>query len=179
MSDSNPYAAPGAQVADINQEYSDLWVYSMEGRLGRLRYIAYSFGLSLLIQFIAGIAGGISAVLPGDIGAAVMMIVIIVAYIMLLVTSFFIMVKRLHDVNKSAWFLLLFLVPLINILFGLYLLFAPGTDGDNNFGPPPPPNSRGVVIAASLLIAIMVLGILAAILLPALFMPGMQPPVQP
>ena len=117
MSVSNPYQAPSAQVADMNQEYSDLWVYTMEGRLGRLRYLAYSFGLSLAIQVIAGITGAITTMIPGEIGSAVTMIILIVAYIMLITTGFFIGIKRLHDVNKSAWFLLLFLIPLINIFF--------------------------------------------------------------
>jgi len=179
MSESNPYQAPSAQVADINQEYSDLWVYTTEGRLGRLRYLAYSFGLSFLIQMIATITGAISVVLPQEIGAILAMIILIVAYIMLIVTSIFIMIKRLHDVNRSGWLLLLLLVPLINIILGLYMLFAPGTDGPNNFGPPPPPNSRAVVIAAFLMIGLFVLGIAAAIMIPALVGPSMQTPIQP
>jgi uncharacterized membrane protein YhaH (DUF805 family) len=179
MSESNPYQAPSAQVADINQQYCDLWVYTMEGRLGRLRYLAYSFGLSFLIQLMSGVAIALSATVPGEIGSAITLIFMIVAYIMLIITSFFIIVKRLHDVNKSAWFMLLFLIPLINLFFGLYLLFASGTEGSNNYGPPPPPNSRGVVIAAFLFIGILVLGVAAAILIPALLGPVMQPPIQP
>jgi uncharacterized membrane protein YhaH (DUF805 family) len=179
MSETNPYQAPSAEVADINQQYCDLWVYTTEGRLGRLRYIAYSFGLSLLIQLIATVTGGISTALPQEIGVALAMIILIVAYIMLIVTSIFIMIKRLHDVNRSGWLLLLLLVPLINIILGLYLLFAPGTDGPNNFGPPPPPNSRAVVITAFVLIGLFVLGIAAAIMIPAFAGPTMQPPIQP
>jgi len=179
MSESNPYQAPSAQVADMNQEYSDLWVYTREGRLGRLRYLAYSFGLSLFIEAIVAVIAVIASVIPGEIGNAITLIILIVAYIMLVVTGFFIGVKRLHDVNKSAWFLLLFLIPLVNIFFGLYMLFARGTDGPNNYGPPPPPNSRAVIITAYLLIGIMVLGVAAAILLPALVGPSMQTPIQP
>lgn len=179
MGNTNPYQAPAAQVADVNQQYSDLWVYTLEGRLGRLRYLAYSFGLSIVIQAIATITIGLASVMPPDIGGIVTMIIMIVTYIMLLVTSFFIMIKRIHDVNRSGWLLLLLLVPLVNIILGLYMLFAPGTDGDNKYGPPPPPNSRGVVIAAFLLIGLFVLGIAAAVLVPALLAPGMQPPIQP
>jgi uncharacterized membrane protein YhaH (DUF805 family) len=179
MSESNPYQAPSAQVADVNEQYCDLWVYTREGRLGRLRYLAYSFGLSFIIQLISGIAIALSTAIPGEIGGALTMIFMIVAYIMLIVTSFFIMIKRLHDVNRSGWLLLLLLVPLINIILGLYMLFAPGTDGPNNFGPPPPPNSRAVVIAVFVMIGLFVLGIAAAIMIPALVGPSMQPPIQP
>lgn len=39
-------------------------------------------------------------------------------------------VRRMHDVDKSGWFLL---IPFYN----LYLAVIPGTSGDNRFGPPP------------------------------------------
>ena len=46
-------------------------------------------------------------------------------------------IRRLHDVSKNGWLIWLYLVPLINIL-ALGLLFMPGTEGANRFGPVPP-----------------------------------------
>lgn len=46
-------------------------------------------------------------------------------------------VQRLHDVDKSGWWLLLSLVPLVNIVLLVYLYVAPGTRGPNRFGPDP------------------------------------------
>ena len=46
-------------------------------------------------------------------------------------------ILRLHDVNLSGWYLFLGFVPLISGLFSLYLLFAPGTDGENDYGHQP------------------------------------------
>ena len=37
-------------------------------------------------------------------------------------------VKRMHDVDKSGWFLL---IPVYNLI----LLLTPGTEGPNRFGP--------------------------------------------
>lgn len=45
--------------------------------------------------------------------------------------------RRLHDIGKSAWLLLIFIIPLINIL-GLGLLFIRGEPGPNRFGALPP-----------------------------------------
>ena len=45
-------------------------------------------------------------------------------------------VRRLHDTDRSGWFILLSAIPLAN-LYLLYLLAIRGTDGDNRFGPPP------------------------------------------
>jgi uncharacterized membrane protein YhaH (DUF805 family) len=45
-------------------------------------------------------------------------------------------VKRFHDLDHSGWMCLLTLIPLVNLLVGLYLLFAPGSDRPNRFGLP-------------------------------------------
>ena len=44
--------------------------------------------------------------------------------------------RRLHDTDKSGWWLLLGLVPLIGLLL-IYFLAIAGTSGDNRFGPEP------------------------------------------
>ena len=45
-------------------------------------------------------------------------------------------VRRLHDVDKSGWFLLLGLIPIVGLVL-LYFFVIPGTPGDNRFGAPP------------------------------------------
>ena len=42
-------------------------------------------------------------------------------------------VRRLHDVDKSGWWLLIGLVPLIGPLLLLYWTVLPGTDGSNEY----------------------------------------------
>ena len=70
--------------------------------------------------------------------------------------------------RPGDWILeLLGLLPFVNLIFGLVLLFKPGTDGRNTYGGKTPPNGVGVIILASLMPAFMVLGIVAAIALPA------------
>lgn len=34
-------------------------------------------------------------------------------------------VKRLHDINMSGWYWLLFLIPIVNLIFGLYVCIHP------------------------------------------------------
>ena len=46
-------------------------------------------------------------------------------------------VKRLHDLNKSGWLILLCCVPIIGWIFALYMLFADGTVGPNPYGADP------------------------------------------
>lgn len=46
-------------------------------------------------------------------------------------------VRRLHDIGKSGWWLLLWLIPLIGAIILLIWMIRKGTDGDNQYGPAP------------------------------------------
>jgi len=45
--------------------------------------------------------------------------------------------RRLHDVGKSGWFLLLALIPVIGNLILLYFMVQPSQPETNEFGAPP------------------------------------------
>jgi uncharacterized membrane protein YhaH (DUF805 family) len=63
-------------------------------------------------------------------------ILTVIAYLIHIIPGFAVAVRRLHDVDKSAWFILLGMIPLVNFYF-LFLLIERGTPGTNRFGPPP------------------------------------------
>jgi uncharacterized membrane protein YhaH (DUF805 family) len=46
-------------------------------------------------------------------------------------------IKRCHDRNRSGWFLLLGLVPLLNLWPSIEIWFLKGTTGTNRFGEDP------------------------------------------
>lgn len=46
-------------------------------------------------------------------------------------------VKRLHDLDRSGWHVLLLAVPLYNIYLSIVLFIVAGTAGDNRYGPDP------------------------------------------
>ena len=46
-------------------------------------------------------------------------------------------VRRMHDINKSGWWLLLALVPVFGAIVVLIFYCLPGTPGANRFGPDP------------------------------------------
>jgi uncharacterized membrane protein YhaH (DUF805 family) len=150
----NPYQAPSAAVADAGDQTQPVKVFSVSGRIGRARYIAYGIGFYILFgAIIAALA------MMGPVGGALT----VVAWVALMVIAFMLTIQRCHDFNVSGWLSLLMLIPLANLIF----LFIPGTDGPNRFGGPTPPNTAGVLILAWLFPAIAVIGIVAAIALPA------------
>ena len=46
-------------------------------------------------------------------------------------------IRRLHDVDRSGWWLLIMFIPLIGWLVLLFWEVSPGTPGANRFGPDP------------------------------------------
>lgn len=51
--------------------------------------------------------------------------------------SIAISIKRLHDRNKSWWYLLIGIIPIVNIWISIEMSFLGGTEGNNDFGSDP------------------------------------------
>lgn len=51
-----------------------------------------------------------------------------------LIPSWAVLVRRLHDVGKSGWFLLIALIPIIGAIWLFVLLVTDGNAGDNQYG---------------------------------------------
>lgn len=49
-------------------------------------------------------------------------------------------VRRLHDINKSGWMILVSLIPVIGAIWLLVLFVMDGTPGANQYGPNPKEN---------------------------------------
>lgn len=110
---------------------------SINGRLNRFRYFKRSF-LLLIIETILAFAivaafmepSGQNISTAGYIAFILMIIVFVPPHYML-------MIRRLHDLNKTGWMCLIMLIPLVNTIFSFYVLFAPGTVGYNQYGADP------------------------------------------
>lgn len=162
---NNPYNpsaadlfAPAGDVATYQPK-----VFTMNGRIGRVRYIAYSMALLMTLVVSLLVIGGLVALATGGSQGA-LAAVLILFYIVYIAGLFIMTIRRAHDMGHSGWMSLLMLVPLVSLWF----LFAPGTPSTNEYGPKPVPNTTGVIMAAfSPIVFFMVMGILAAIAMPA------------
>jgi len=173
MESSNPYTPPRAAVADVGGayagEFQQMTVWGWRGRLGRLRFLAYTTVAylvyvlaALAIGIVAGVATGRGAAAESSSGLIGMTVwLLLVPY---LVFAALVTIRRSHDMGWSGWMSLLAFIPLV----GLIWLFKAGDPGANAYGPPPPPNTFGVKFAAIGLFVVFFLGgILAAIAIPA------------
>ena len=164
--DVNPYAAGSVikhRVAEVDAPSP--FSISMKGRIGRLRFVAYSL-VAVIPLLIAAFAVGLK-VAP-DVGMAAGLIIFTILFIRP-------MALRMHDWGLSAWWILLAAVlagPLAvaigvnpekfgNLLgMGMYLMFLliPGNADENKYGPPCPPNSTAVVVIATITIVLNLIG---------------------
>lgn len=156
----------------MNQKYqTSESALSPSGRFGRLSYLGWNMLMSFSILIIIGIIAAFSPGLLADpttmTGSSMLATVLIgIAYIVLLYFSFVFTIRRLHDRNHIGWLSLLILVPGINLVFMLYLIFAKGDDRSNQYGPRR--NTKGwEKVLAWIYILIFPLAFLAAIALPA------------
>jgi uncharacterized membrane protein YhaH (DUF805 family) len=61
----------------------------------------------------------------------------ILYYFFILIPSLAVFVRRLHDVGKSGWFILISLIPLVGAIWLLVLVLTDSDTGDNEYGPNP------------------------------------------
>jgi uncharacterized membrane protein YhaH (DUF805 family) len=131
---SNPYRAPSAPVSDgmygaegVKLSLTEIW-FSFQGRLSRKPYwIQAGIPLTVANLLIFYIRFGLHA---NAFGALLSLL--------LLWPALAIAAKRFHDRDKSAWWLLILLIPVIGALWIIIELpFFRGTEGENRFGGDP------------------------------------------
>ena len=120
--------------ADKEAVFKELF-FTSSGRLNRKSYIYRNFFLSFVLNIIRIIL----AVLAAYIDALELLFtgLLYVSGIFGFVAGIMMLARRLHDLDKSGWWMLLLFVPLVNILFYIYILFFKGTEGPNQYGEDP------------------------------------------
>lgn len=170
--------------------------WSPKGRFGRLSYLAWLFvvgsaiGATICVFFgIFAASGGFHSG-QGHLGLIVGGIAGVILYIAMIYSSIIFGIRRLHDVNRTGWLMLIQLLPfaggvlsalhigaafmmtsiVVSLVFGLYLIFAKGTDGANDFGAQrPTPQWEKVMgwVYIVMVFGLALVGGLAAISIPA------------
>ena len=162
----SPYAPPLANVSESVAGFATLKPFGVEGRIGRLRFLAWSMVLSLVTMAVVGVFAIIGLALVSSDSTAGLIIGGILAFFLclaFLIASIMISVQRLHDIGWSGWLWLLNLVPFVGSFFPLLLLAMPGNQTANRYGAPPPPNSTAVKVLSALWLVVIALVIVGAL----------------
>ena len=100
---------------------------NFSGRARRKEY--WMFNLLYIVVLI------VAMVLDFTIGTAGLLYIIVA--LVHVIPSFSVMVRRLHDVKKSGWFILISLIPIIGGIWFLILMCTDGDSSENAYGPSP------------------------------------------
>ena len=116
-------------------------LFSFEGRITRLQfwihYLAVVVVFYALMFVLAQIMGVTSQQYLEGTVVATFYVILVVLYIPFLWVILAINAKRCHDRNRSAWFFLICLIPLVGLWYLIEVGFLDGTQGPNRFGPSP------------------------------------------
>ncbi len=85
---------------------------------------------SFIIAFVLGLIGGLSGMVWVSYLAYIYSLVV-------LIPGLAVSVRRLHDVGKSGWFLLISLIPIVGSIWLLVLMCTDGQPGQNQWGANP------------------------------------------
>jgi len=99
-------------------------------------FVLFNLIVSIVIGIIDGIAGTMTTVDAGGIPVQVGIIGIVYSLAVLL-PGIAVGVRRLHDTNRSGWWLLIWFIPVIGWLVLLVFYILEGTRGSNRFGADP------------------------------------------
>lgn len=99
--------------------------FSFRGRASRSEYWWWILA-SVLFQIICAIIA-----LLGNIGIAAIFPVLLIP------PTTTVIVRRLHDVEKSGWFFLIVLIPIVGILYLIYLFIQEGNVSENIYASVP------------------------------------------
>jgi uncharacterized membrane protein YhaH (DUF805 family) len=108
------------------------------GRSRRKEYwyfVLFNLIVSLVLSAIDALLGTFSSstnvgLLGGIYGLAI------------IIPSIAVSVRRLHDIDRTGWWLLISLVPVIGTIVLLVFAALEGTPGENRFGPNPKASGR-------------------------------------
>ena len=119
------------EVQSVLQNYANF-----NGRAMRSEYWWWVLATLILFIALAVVDGALFAPMMGfeafseDAGQPLSFL----ASLALLLPNLAVSVRRLHDTDRSGWWLLLAIIPIIGSLVLLFFMIQRGTDGANRFG---------------------------------------------
>lgn len=97
-----------------------------EGRASRAEF--WWFELAQVLILVA------AAIIDQIIGTGVLYII---AAIALILPAIAVLVRRLHDTDRTGWWFWIYLLPVIGLIVILVFTLTGGDEGDNKYGPNP------------------------------------------
>ncbi len=104
-----------------------------DNRLNRKRYILRSLALWAATMAVTLVIGFVATTTGIEALFAMSTIISVASAI----PGFMLMIRRLHDLNRPAWWSVGAIIPPVTFVLVIYLAFFKGTNGHNQYGPDP------------------------------------------
>lgn len=112
----------------VLKQYADF-----SGRARRKEYWMFVL-FNMIFAIIAIILDNVLGLTAGELPYGVFYFLYVLA---ILIPGLAVAVRRLHDVGKSGWMILISLIPLIGAIWLLVLMVTDSNPGENQYGPNP------------------------------------------
>ncbi len=112
---------------DVLKKYAEF-----TGRARRKEYwmfVLFNIIISIVLGRIDAMLGTVNSLGVGYIGGLYSLVVFI--------PGIAVGVRRLHDIGKSGWMLLVAFIPIVGVIWLIVLLATDSTPGENQYGPNP------------------------------------------
>ncbi|MGE8343176.1 MAG: DUF805 domain-containing protein [Flavobacterium sp.] len=114
------------------QNYSNF-----SGRARRSEYWYFRLATAVIFFVFIALAIIVSVIGGGFLGFPVAIGLIALYSLIALIPSLAVTVRRMHDLGKSGWNVLISFIPLVGPIWFLVLLATEGEHGENYYGPDP------------------------------------------
>lgn len=112
----------------VLKQYADF-----KGRARRKEYWMFVL-FNMIFTIVAMILDRITGLTIGELPYGVFYVVYMLA---VLIPGLAVMVRRLHDISKSGWMVLIALIPIVGAIWLIVLAVQDSTPGENQYGPNP------------------------------------------
>ena len=109
-------------------------IFTTEGRLNRGRFFKYYIAVTIMGATATFITSCMATLLTGDPNGSLVKMITVIWAALATVGACMLMVRRLHDLDKNGGFFLVSFIPVVGLIFLVYLFFAEGTVGWNKYG---------------------------------------------
>ena len=138
-----------ADDSDLSLDDSELGASSMVSRMGRSRCLAMSWLVVVLEAAAFLLPDNLPRLIGGSLSEGQSLMLVIAFHASAALLTLYLVIARLHDMDRSAWLALFLLIPGLNLLFLIYLALGQGTEDWNRFGEEPePPGIFAIVLGA-------------------------------
>lgn len=112
----------------VMRQYTDF-----NGRARRQEYWMFTL-FNVIFSIAAMVLDNVLGLAFGEIGYGPLYLVY---GLVALIPGLAVTVRRLHDIGKSGWMLLVILIPIVGAIWLLVLLVTDSKSGENEYGPNP------------------------------------------